>query len=50
MRTPIYFRKPKMFKMGDKDVFMCPWGTTYADIPKCDVLMGHFEIETFKMI
>ena len=41
--------KPKMFEIGGKNVFMCPWGTEYADIPKCDVLMGHFEIETFKM-
>jgi DNA repair exonuclease SbcCD nuclease subunit len=41
--------KPKMFKFGDKNVFFCPWGTEYDDIQKCDALMGHFEIQTFKM-
>ena len=41
--------KPKMFEFGGKKVFMCPWGTEIKDIPDCDVLMGHFEIESFKM-
>lgn len=41
--------KPKMFEFGGKNVFFCPWGTEYKDIPKCDILMGHFEIQTFKM-
>ncbi len=41
--------KPKMFKIGDKNVFFCPWGTEYKDMEKCDVLMGHFEIQSFKM-
>lgn len=40
---------PKMYKFGNKDVFFCPWGTEYKDMEKCDVLMGHFEIQTFKM-
>lgn len=40
--------KPKMFHFGDKDVFFAPWGVELKDIPQCDVLMGHFEIETFK--
>ena len=41
--------KPKMFNFGGKEVLMCPWGIEMSDIKKCDVLMGHFEIETFKM-
>jgi len=41
--------KPKMFKFGDKKVFMCPWGTEMNNIPQCDVLVGHFEIQSFKM-
>lgn len=41
--------RPKMFEFGGKKVFMCPWGTEMKDIPQCDVLMGHFEIESFKM-
>jgi DNA repair exonuclease SbcCD nuclease subunit len=27
----------------------CPWGVEAHDIPKCDVIFGHFEIESFKM-
>jgi DNA repair exonuclease SbcCD nuclease subunit len=41
--------KPKLFNIDGKEVFMCPWGTNMDEIPSCDVLMGHFEIETFKM-
>jgi DNA repair exonuclease SbcCD nuclease subunit len=41
--------KPKMFSFGGKNVFACPWGTNFESIPKCDVLLGHFEIESFKM-
>jgi DNA repair exonuclease SbcCD nuclease subunit len=41
--------KSKMFEFDGKKVFMCPWGTEMTDIPQCDVLMGHFEIESFKM-
>ena len=40
--------KPKTFHFGDKDVFFAPWGTDIDEIPSCDVLMGHFEIESFK--
>jgi DNA repair exonuclease SbcCD nuclease subunit len=27
----------------------CPWNTQLSDIPKSDILFGHFEINTFKM-
>lgn len=27
----------------------CPWGAPIEEIPKCDVLVGHFEILNFKM-
>lgn len=27
----------------------CPWGAPADEIPKCDVLVGHFEILNFKM-
>lgn len=36
-------------KAFDKDITLCPWGTTVGDIPKSNVIFGHFEIETFKM-
>jgi DNA repair exonuclease SbcCD nuclease subunit len=41
--------KPKMFNFDGKNVFMCPWGVEYSQIEECDVLMGHFEIQSFKM-
>lgn len=27
----------------------CPWGIEIEDIPKADIIFGHFEIESFKM-
>jgi DNA repair exonuclease SbcCD nuclease subunit len=33
---------------GKKFVF-CPWGVEVKDIPRCDVLVGHFEIVNFRM-
>ena len=27
----------------------CPWGTKLSDIPKCNLVFGHFELENFKM-
>jgi len=33
----------------DRTITFCPWNTSVNDIPKSDVVLGHFEIETFKM-
>ena len=33
----------------DRTISFCPWYTDVNDIPKSDVIFGHFEIETFKM-
>jgi DNA repair exonuclease SbcCD nuclease subunit len=33
---------------GQKIVF-CPWGVEVKDIPRCDILVGHFEIISFRM-
>ena len=33
----------------DRTITLCPWNTKVSDIPKSDVIFGHFEIETFKM-
>lgn len=33
----------------DKLITFCPWNTSINDIPKSDVIFGHFEIEAFKM-
>lgn len=41
--------KVTTFTAFDKVITLCPWNTSIADIPKSDVIFGHFEIETFKM-
>lgn len=33
----------------DRVISFCPWNTLVKDIPKSDVIFGHFEVETFKM-
>lgn len=32
----------------NKTLTFCPWGTKIEDIPSCDIIFGHFEIQTFK--
>lgn len=41
--------KPITIQQFDKKLTFCPWGTNLADVSKCDILFGHFEINTFKM-
>jgi len=41
------FDKPTMLTLFDKKVSFCPWGTPLKDIPNCDLLIGHFEIQNF---
>jgi len=33
---------------GQKIAF-CPWGQDINEVPKCDLIVGHFEINSFKM-
>lgn len=40
---------PSTFEAFDKTITLCPWNTSVEDIPKSDIIFGHFEIETFKM-
>ena len=35
-------------KILDKQVTFCPWGCNISDIPKSDIIFGHFEIQNFK--
>ena len=32
----------------NKTITFCPWGCNIPDIPKSDVIFGHFEIQNFK--
>lgn len=41
--------KPQTINAFGRSITMCPWETNVKQIPKSDVLFGHFEIETFKM-
>lgn len=41
--------KPLSVNLYNKNLTFCPWNTQLNDIPKSDVLFGHFEINTFKM-
>jgi len=34
---------------GSLKICFAPWGVTAKDIPPCDILFGHFEIETFNL-
>ena len=43
------FDKVTTFSAFDRVITLCPWNTSITDIPKSDVIFGHFEIETFKM-
>ena len=34
-------------RFADKQITLCPWGTDIPQIPKSDIIFGHFSIETF---
>ena len=40
---------PETIEAFDRTITFCPWNTNIKDVPKSDILFGHFEIETFKM-
>ena len=40
---------PQLVESCNKKLMMCPWGTTVNQIEKCDIVFGHFEIESFKL-
>ena len=46
----VVHNSPSRITIGDSCIAtLCPWGTSLNDIEKCDVIFGHFEIQTFKM-
>lgn len=36
-------------EIGSKHMTFCPWGCNLDEIPKSDVIFGHFELQSFKM-
>lgn len=45
----IVIDSPKLIQIGGRECFFAPWGTSLEELQECDILFGHFEIETFKM-
>jgi DNA repair exonuclease SbcCD nuclease subunit len=43
------FQELRYLTINNKKFTFCPWGVTINDIPKSDVIVGHFEITNFKM-
>ena len=39
--------KPTVQNIFGKNIGFCPWGVTTKEIPSCDLLVGHFEIQNF---
>jgi hypothetical protein len=41
--------EPKVVQKCGRELFFAPWGTPVDKIQSCDIIFGHFEIESFKM-
>jgi len=41
--------KPLSTNVYGKTLTFLPWGSNINDLQKCDIMFGHFEIESFKM-
>ena len=48
-RNVTILNDPETIEAFDRTITFCPWNTNVKDVPKSDILFGHFEIETFKM-
>jgi len=45
----VYDKLTQITLKNGKTLTYCPWGTQISDIPPSDVLIGHFELQNFKM-
>ena len=45
----VVFDKVSTLQVENKELTFCPWGTAINDIPKSDILFGHFELQNFRM-
>jgi len=41
--------RPQTIQINNRELFFSPWGTSLENMSMCDVMFGHFEIESFKM-
>lgn len=35
--------------LHNRKIAFCPWGQQIEEVPECDIIFGHFEINSFKM-
>jgi len=42
-------QEPKVLQVCGREMYFAPWGTDVNEIHSCDIVFGHFEIESFKM-
>ena len=38
-----------VYEAHGRKIAFCPWGQDIDQVPKCDLIVGHFEINSFKM-
>jgi len=38
-----------VLEMHGRKIALCPWGQNIEEVPACDLIVGHFEINSFKM-
>lgn len=43
------FDRAEMVHAFNRKLLFCPWGTRVEEMQPCDIMFGHFEIESFKM-
>jgi len=43
------FDRAEMIHAFNRKLLFCPWGTRVEEMQPCDIMFGHFEIESFKM-
>lgn len=40
--------EPTLYEYKNRKLMICPWGTETKQIEPCDIIFGHFEIQSFK--
>lgn len=43
------FDRAELIHAFNRKLLFCPWGTRVEEMQPCDIMFGHFEIESFKM-
>lgn len=43
------FDRAELVHAFNRKIMFCPWGTRVEEMQQCDIMFGHFEIQSFKM-